>query len=197
MAILINQIEPSIDEHDIRHITEYLSSGGWLTEFRKTKEFEDMIASYTGAKHCVVVSNGTVSLFTALYALSMGRGDDVVVPDITMIATPNAVRLARATPILCEINVQTGCIDPARLERVLTSRTKAVFLVSLNGRFPADIADIQRICKERRIFVVEDAAQSPRFLRRRPAHRTLRHHRKLFVRHGQARHNGERRGPHS
>lgn len=155
----VNQMEPWIDEHEVRHMTEYLRSGGWLTEFRKTAEFEEMIAAYTGAKHCVVVANGTVSMAIAYWAKGIGAGDEVLVPDVTMIATPNAVRLVGATPVLVDVEPATLCMDLAAAERALTPRTKAVAFVSLNGRAP-DMAKWKAFCDTRGLFLMEDAAQS-------------------------------------
>lgn len=90
----INQMEPWIGEEEKRAINEYLDAGGWLTEFRKTREFEEMIANYTGSRYAVVVANGTVSLTTALMALDIGSGDEVIVPDFTMLASATSVVLA-------------------------------------------------------------------------------------------------------
>jgi perosamine synthetase len=150
---------PWIDEHEVAHMSEYLRSGAWLTEFRKTAEFEEMVARYTGAKHCIVVANGTVSMSIALWARGIGPGDEVLVPDVTMIATPNAVRLVGATPVLVDVEPATLCMDLALAERALTPRTKAVSLVTLNGRAP-DLAKWRAFCDARGLFLLEDAAQA-------------------------------------
>ncbi len=155
----INQMEPWIDHHEVEHMSEYLSSGGWLTEFKKTQEFEERIAAYTGAKHCVVVANGTVSMSIAYWAKNIGPGDEVLVPNFTMIATPNAVRLVGATPVLVDVEPSTLCMDLKAAAAAFTPRTKAVSLVSLNGRSPNMVA-WRNFCDERKIFLLEDAAQS-------------------------------------
>lgn len=155
----VNQMEPWTDEAEVTAMTAYLRSGGWLTEFRKTAEFEEMIAAYTGAKHCVVVANGTVSMAVAYWAKGIGVGDEVLVPDVTMIATPNAVRLVGATPVLVDVEPETLCMDLAEAKRALTPRTRAVALVSLNGRAP-DMAAWRTFCDAHGLFFMEDAAQS-------------------------------------
>jgi perosamine synthetase len=155
----VNQMEPWIDENEIRHMTEYLRSGGWLTEFKKTREFEEMIAAYTGARHCIVVTNGTVSMAVAYWAKGIGPGDEVLVPNFTMIATPNAVRLVGATPVMVDVEPTTLCMDIEAARRSLTSRTRAIALVSLNGRAP-DMAAWQAFCDKHGLFFLEDAAQS-------------------------------------
>jgi len=159
MADFINQMEPWIDENEVRHMTEYLTSGGWLTEFKKTREFEEMIESYTGAKHCVVVANGTVSMAVAYWARGIGQGDEVLVPNYTMIATPNAVRLVGATPVVVDVEPGSLCMDLEAARRSLTPRTKAVALVSLNGRAP-HMPAWTAFCEEHGLFFLEDAAQS-------------------------------------
>ncbi|MEM3434116.1 MAG: aminotransferase class I/II-fold pyridoxal phosphate-dependent enzyme, partial [Candidatus Methanomethyliaceae archaeon] len=108
---VIHQIEPYITEAEVQAVTAYLRSGGWLTEFRKTAEFEEMIASFLGSRFAVVVTSGTAALYLSLLALGIGPGDSVVVPDFTMIATANAVKWAGAEVILCDIERSTLCLD--------------------------------------------------------------------------------------
>lgn len=155
----INQIEPVYGKEEIEAVNKYLKSGAWLTEFKKTREFEEMIARFTGAKYCSVVSNGTVSLFVALKALDIGLGDEVIVPDITMAATPNVVILAGAKPIFCDIEAESLCLDVEKTERAITKRTKAVMHVSLNGR-AGRLKELKELCRKKKIHLVEDAAQS-------------------------------------
>ena len=85
------QVEPYITDAERNAVAEYLGSGGWLTEFRKTQEFEELLASTVGARYAVVVTSGTVALYMALLAAGIGPGSRVAVPNYTMIATPNAV----------------------------------------------------------------------------------------------------------
>lgn len=155
----INQIEPSYGKKEIRAMTAYLKSGGWLTEFKKTREFEEMLTKFTGAKYCSVVSNGTVSLFVALKAVDVGPGDEVIVPDITMAATPNAVILAGAKPVFVDIEKESLCLDVEKVTQALTLRTKAVMHVSLNGR-AGKLKELKRLCQKKKIYLIEDAAQS-------------------------------------
>jgi perosamine synthetase len=155
----INQMEPWIGEEEKKAVIDYLDGGGWLTEFRKTREFEQAIADYTGSKYVSVVSNGTVSLFIALKALGIGGGDEVIVPDYTMIASANAIVLAGAKPIFVDISIYTLCLDLDLVEKNLTPKTKAIMLVSLNGRSP-DMAAFVSFCRDHDLFLVEDAAQS-------------------------------------
>lgn len=155
----IDQMAPWYGDEEKKAMAEYLESGGWLTEFKKTREFEQMIAGYTSSKHCSVVSNGTVSLMIALWALDIKSGDEVIVPDFTMIASANAVALVGATPVLVDINPQTLCLDLKATEAAITRKTKAIMYVNINGRFP-DIEEFVALARNRKLFLVEDAAQA-------------------------------------
>lgn len=155
----INQIEPNYGKEEVDAVTSYLRSGGWLTEFKKTKELEEMLARFTGAKYCSVVSNGTVSLFVALKALGIENGDEVIVPDITMAATPNAVILTGARPIFVDIEKNSLCMDMDKVAGAITKKTKAVIHVSLNGR-AGDLIGLRIFCQKKKIYLIEDAAQS-------------------------------------
>ena len=155
----INQIEPVYGKEEIEAMNSYLKSGGWLTEFKKTREFEQMIADFTGAKYCSIVANGTVSLFVALRALGVGPGDEVIVPDITMAASPNAVILAGAKVVFVDIEEDSLCLDVAKTKKAITKRTKAVMHVSLNGR-AGELGKLKKLCREKKIYLIEDSAQS-------------------------------------
>ena len=154
------QTEPLIGDKELKAIIKYFKTNPWLTEYKKTLDFGKKIANFTDSKYCEILSNGTVTLFTALCSLGITPKDEVIVPDITMIATPNSVKLLGAKPILCDINNKTGCLDLDSIKKVVTKKTKAIIIVSLNGRFPNDFEAINRFCKSKKIFIIEDAAQS-------------------------------------
>ena len=102
----INQIEPSFDDNEASAVYKYINSGGWITEFDKTLEFEKLICDFTGAKYCYALNNGTISLSIALLAFGIKPGDKVIVPDITQIATPNSVKLIGGTLYLSILMIQ-------------------------------------------------------------------------------------------
>lgn len=156
----INQMEPSFDDCERIALNEYMLAGGWVTEFKKTREFEDAIAQYTGAPFCSVVSNGTVALSVALMACGVTAGDEVVVPDYTMAATPNAAELIGARAVFTDIDIRNLCMDFDSMKKAVTEKTKAVILVSINGRYPACIEQFVDFCKDNYIYLIEDAAQS-------------------------------------
>lgn len=156
----LNQMEPWFDEREADAVNAYLRSGGWVTEFSKTRDFEAAMAAFTGAKQCSIVSNGTVSLTLALLACGVGPGDEVLVPDYTMVATANAVQPTGAQVVFVDVERQSLCMDYDRMVAAVTPRTRAVMLVTLNGRAPARLPDFVSFCRSRKIALIEDAAQS-------------------------------------
>jgi len=157
----IPQMMPWYDEAEQREIISYMKSGGFFTEYKKTEEFEAEIAKFTGSKFCVVVSNGTVSLSMAALALGIERGDEVIVPNYTMIATPNSLKLIGAVPVFVDVEPETLILDIKKVESAITSKTKALMLVSANGRTPkVGIAPFLALAKEKGLWIIEDAAQS-------------------------------------
>ena len=153
----IHQIEPLITENGVNAIIEYLHSGGWLTEFKKTAEFEQRIADFLGVKYAVVVTSGTVALYLSLLSSEMSPGDSVIVPDYTMIATPNAVRWAGLEVILCDVERDTLCIDLDKVE--IKEDTKAMIYVATNGR-SGNMNKVVDFCKSNNLYLIEDACQA-------------------------------------
>jgi perosamine synthetase len=161
MNNFIMQMRPWFGVEEKRAICEYMDEDGFITEFKRTEEFEQMIADYTGAKHCVVVNNGTISLTLAAMAVGIEAGDEVIVPNYTMIATPNSIKMFGAEPIFVDVEEETLCLDIELAKQAITSKTKAIMLVSANGRYPkSGIKAFEDLCKEKNIILIEDSAQS-------------------------------------
>jgi dTDP-4-amino-4,6-dideoxygalactose transaminase len=122
-------------------------------------EFESAYAEFVGVDHCVGVGNGTDAIELALRAVGVGAGDEVVLPANTFIATAEAVSRVGATPVLVDVDPTSLLIDPAAVERALTSRTAAVLPVHLYGQ-TAPVEELIRLCEADGTVVIEDAAQS-------------------------------------
>lgn len=155
----INQMEPSYGEEEINAVNDYLKSGAWVMEFKKTRELESMIADYVGSKYCAILPNGTLTLWAALAVLGVGRDDEVIVPNFTMVATPNAVKLAGAEPIFVDVDKDDLCLDFQLVKQAITNKTKAIMLVSMCGRCPR-VQDFVELAKQHNLYLIEDAAQS-------------------------------------
>jgi dTDP-4-amino-4,6-dideoxygalactose transaminase len=132
---------------------------GWYILGEKVKQFEVDYAAFNRVEHCIGVSNGLDALHIALKTLGVGAGDEVIVPSNTYIATALAVSYVGATPVFVEPDISTYNIDPSKIEKAITSRTKALIPVHLYGQ--ACLMDqIMQIAQERNIYVIEDNAQS-------------------------------------
>ena len=154
-------MEPWFGAEEKEALNQYMEEGGWLTEFKRTTEFENRIAEFTGAKHCIVVNNGTISLTLMAMAAGLKAGDEVIVPNYTMIATPNSVKMFGAIPVFVDVERDTLCMNVEEARKAISPRTKAIFFVNANGRYPkAGIDAFQRLCSENGLILLEDAAQS-------------------------------------
>ena len=154
-------MEPWFGMEEKKALNQYMDEGGWLTEFKRTSEFEQRITEYTGAKHCIVVNNGTVSLTLMAIGAGIKAGDEVIVPNYTMIATPNSIKLFGGIPVFVDIEPETLCMDINCARQAISTRTKAIFLVTSNGRYPkAGIEAFQKLCEENGLKLLEDSAQS-------------------------------------
>ena len=140
----------------------WISSKGPFVE-----EFERRFGEFVGAEHAISCVNGTAALHLALLGLGIGPGDEVVVPDLTYVATANAVRYVGAEPVLADCDPRTWTLDPSSLQRLVTKRTRAVIAVHLHG-FPCDMGRIAEIAEGAGVCVIEDAAEAhgARFLGR-------------------------------
>lgn len=154
---MIRQIEPWIDEAEARQLARVIAST-YVTEGPLTEEFEARIRDLTGSPHAIAYTNGTLAQFALMKACGIGPGDEVIVPDMTFIATCNAVILAGAKPVLADVDRYTLGLSAATVEPLITSRTKAIVPVHLYGGM-VDIEELLELGERRNILVLEDAAQ--------------------------------------
>ncbi|MBQ7773171.1 MAG: DegT/DnrJ/EryC1/StrS family aminotransferase [Bacteroidales bacterium] len=125
----------------------------------KCKEFSANLANYTGAEHAVTCANGTDALQISLMALGLQRGDEVIVPAFTYVATAEVIALLGLVPVLVDVDWATFNIDPSKIEDAITPHTKAIVPVHLFGQC-ADMGRIMEIAKKHNLYVVEDNAQA-------------------------------------
>lgn len=125
----------------------------------KCKEFSANLANYTGAAHAVTCANGTDALQISLMALGLQRGDEVIVPAFTYVATAEVIALLGLVPVLVDVDWATFNIDPSKIEDAITPHTKAIVPVHLFGQC-ADMGRIMEIAKKHNLYVVEDNAQA-------------------------------------
>ncbi|PWU03515.1 MAG: pyridoxal phosphate-dependent aminotransferase [Candidatus Melainabacteria bacterium] len=154
----INWWQPQVGELEHQLIEEVLASN-YLNEGLITEKFEAELARRLGVRHAVAVTSGTAALYLSLYALGIRQGDEVIVPDLTFIATANAVTMCGARVVLVDIDPDSLNMDPGAFEQAITPRTKAVIPVHVSGR-GADMQAIMAIARSKEIAVVEDAAEA-------------------------------------
>lgn len=151
--------QPSIGALEEANVLDAIRSG-WVSSLgRYVTEFEERFAAFCDVEHAVSCSNGTVAIHLALHAMGIGRGDEVIVPDLSFIATANAVLMSGATPIFCDIDRETLCIDPEAMAAGISNRTKAVMPVHLYGH-PANMPAIRAVADRHGLKVIEDAAEA-------------------------------------
>jgi dTDP-4-amino-4,6-dideoxygalactose transaminase len=149
---------PWIEEDDEQSVLETLRSG-WLTTGPKTKQFEQDLAAYVGATHCVALNSCTAALHLALDAVGVGPGDEVVTTPMTFAATANVICHCGATPVFVDIDRDTACMDAALIEVAMTLRTKAIVPVDFGGQ-PPDLDAILAVAGRHGVPVIEDAAHA-------------------------------------
>lgn len=149
-----------LEPEDIDAVAEALRSGT-LAMGPRTEAFERAFADQLGCRHALTVSNCTAALHLAYLAAGVGPGDEVIVPSMTFVATASAVIYAGGTPVFADVcGPRDMGIDPVDVEARITPRTKAVTSVHFAG-YPAAPVELARLCEERGIAFVEDAAHAP------------------------------------
>lgn len=144
---------------EMRQCFEKVYDSYWYVLGKNVSEFEESYAVFNQTKHCVGVSNGLDALHLALKACGIGKGDEVIVPSNTYIATVLAVSYVGAIPVFAEPRLDTYNINPELIEKEITRRTKAIMPVHLYGQ-SCEMTEIMEIAKRHNLFVIEDNAQS-------------------------------------
>lgn len=151
--------EPMLAGNELKYVTEAVSTG-WISSSGKyVTEFENQFADYCGCKYGIAVCNGTIALHLALIGLGIGKGDEVIVPTFTMIASAFAVCYTGAKPVFVDADKDTWNIDVKKIEEKITSKTKAIMPVHIFGKM-CDMDAIHALAKKYNLYVLEDAAEA-------------------------------------
>lgn len=150
---------PSITQKEIKLVTEAVKEGWYEKRNMHMDQLIREFSEYTGMKYCYPTTNCTSALHLAMLALGIGPGDEVIVPDITWVASVAPIHYVGATPVFADIDPDSWCISPASFEKLITKKTKAVVLVDIYGNMP-DMDRLLKIAKRHNIFVIEDAAEA-------------------------------------
>lgn len=156
---MIPVYKPSLTGNEKKYVDDCIETS-WISSKGKYNDlFAQEFANYIGVKYGTTVANGTLALHLALMALGIGKGDEVIVPSFTYIASANAVKYTGADVVFADSKDDTWQLDPNDIEHRITSRTKAIMPVHLYGH-PCDMDAIMRIADKYRLFIVEDCAEA-------------------------------------
>jgi len=159
--------KPVIDEDTIARVSEVLRSG-WLTTGSVCEEFETAFAKYVGAKHAVSVNSATAALHLCMASLNLKPGDEVITTPYTFVATAEVIEYFNAKPVFVDIREDTMNIDEGKIEKAITSKTRAIVPVHFAGQ-PCEMDEILAIAKKHGLPVFEDAAHvTPAYYKGRP-----------------------------
>jgi perosamine synthetase len=150
--------KPLIGEEEKSAVMRVLDSG-MLASGPRTEEFEKKFADYVGIKYAIATTSGTTALHLGLLALGVTRGDEVILPSFSFIATANAALFCDALPVFCDVDPRTFNIDPQQIEKLITKKTKVIMPVHLYGQ-AADMDSIQEIADKYGLYVIGDACQA-------------------------------------
>ena len=149
---------PDITDLERQYVMEVLSTD-YLSLGPKLTQFEERLAEWAGVKHAIAVNSGTSALHLIISALGMGRGDEVITSPFSFVASANCILFEKGTPVFADIDPKTLNIDPAKVEEVITERTKAILAVDVFGQ-PADWDALQTIAKRHNLHLIEDSAEA-------------------------------------
>ncbi|MBA3867852.1 MAG: DegT/DnrJ/EryC1/StrS family aminotransferase [Anaerolineae bacterium] len=150
---------PSITEKEIKYVTDAVTNAWYGNANIFNKRFEEAFAAYHGMKFAVALPSCTAAIHLALLALDVHEGDEVIVPELTWIASSAPISYVGATPIFADVDAKTWCLSAESFEQCITPRTKAVITVDLYGNIP-DMDAIRTIAKQHGIAIIEDAAEA-------------------------------------
>lgn len=155
-STMIPVARPYIGAEEEIGVIEALRSG-WLTQGPRVASFESKFAAYVGCEHAIAVSSCTTALQLALWVCGVRPGDEVICPSFSFIATANSIAYIGATPVFCDIDLKTYNMDSARIEELISPRTKAILAVHQIG-LSADMKALRKIADKRGLMLIEDAA---------------------------------------
>ena len=156
---MIPVCEPKLGKKELENVIDCIKTNWISSKGKYITEFEEKFSQYCGAKYGIATSNGTTALHLALASVGIKSGDEVIIPDFTMIATANSVTYTGAKLVLVDSEPETWNIDPNKIEEKITERTRAIMIMHTYGH-PVDMGPIMDIAKAHDLLVIEDAAEA-------------------------------------
>lgn len=155
----IHMAGPWITELEMKAVQDAMTTGWYEKPYWYCEELQRRFAEWHGRKHALMTPNCTTAIHLLLTCLGVGPGDEVILPDLTWIASGAAITYLGATPVFCDVDADDWCLSPASVERAITPKTKAIIAVDLYGNMPKMDA-LAAIARERGVHLVEDAAEA-------------------------------------
>lgn len=159
MKQFIPVCEPTLHGKELEYVTDAVASGWISSAGRYITDFEEKFSEYCGVKYGVSCSNGTKAIHLALMAVGIKAGDEVILPSFTMIGSCNPIVQIGAKPVFVDSELKTWNMDPAQIEKKITSKTKAIMVVHIYGH-PVDMDAVLKIARKHDLIVIEDAAEA-------------------------------------
>lgn len=155
---MIPLFRPALDQREVKAVSSVLKSG-WIGSGPKVEEFETKFTQFVGAKYAVAVSSASSALQLALDSLALKPGGEIISPSLTFIATNHAILLNHLTPVFCDIDPDTLCADPGDISRRITPQTQAIVVMHYGGH-PTDLVPLVKICRQKKLYLIEDCAHA-------------------------------------
>ena len=155
----IMQHRPTFDKEEAEATYKYMLEDTFVTEHKKTIELENIISNYLNCKECIMTTSGTCAIILSLMALDLSIDDEVIVPNYTMIATINAIKMLKLKPIIIDVSKDTFTINLDTIKENISDKTRAIIHVSLNNRYE-NMNELVKFCKDNNFNLIEDSAQS-------------------------------------
>ena len=155
----IMQHRPTFGKEEAEATYKYMLEDSFVTEYKKTEELEKIISNYLNCKECIMTTSGTCAIILSLMALDLKVGDEVIVPNYTMIATVNAIKMLKLKPVIIDVDKDTFTINLDTIKNNITDKTQAIIHVSLNNRYK-NMTELVNYCNEQNFYLIEDSAQS-------------------------------------
>jgi perosamine synthetase len=156
---LIRTAGPTITEKEIRYVNDAVANG-WNEKWNDyIIKFEKKFAEFIGVKHAMTTSSCTGAMHLSMLALDIKEGDEVIIPEISWVATASVVKYVGAKPVFADIDKDSWCINPTSVKSLINEKTKAIIPVHCYGH-PSEMDEIMNLAEENNLLVMEDAAPS-------------------------------------
>jgi perosamine synthetase len=155
----IMQHRPTFEKEEAEATYKYMLEDSFVTEYKKTEELEKIISDYLNCKECIMTTSGTTAIILSLMSLDLNTDDEVIVPNYTMIATVNAIKMLKLKPVIIDVDKDTFTLNLETIKNKSSNKTKAIIHVSLNNRYK-NMDEIVLYCQEKNFYLIEDSAQS-------------------------------------